>query len=332
MKLTRRDFTRLLGAGAAGAALPDSLFAATPRRQETFFTWRPIGTRIHVAFGQGGNVMLLRDGQDALISDSKNLGYGITLRREAEALGARLRYFVNTHHHADHVGGNAVFTPDIPLIAQRTATARIRTWAEGLVGRENQQLATAAETLRGRGGSAAVIAEVDRVREQLRSLTADRFVPTREIGESDEIRVGTRTVQLRHIGRGHTDNDVFLFLPEENVLHTGDLLFNGSHGFMDQNGGVLSQGWQRSVQAMIALTNSETVVIPGHGEITNRAGLQRQYDYFEQMRDAVTRAVAQGMTKEQVMELRPAAVSDITGNLARNLGVFYDEVRGIDRA
>jgi cyclase len=327
MKLTRRDFTRLVGAGAAGALLPDLLFADEPRRQETFFMWRPVGTRIHVAFGQGGNVVLLRDGADALIVDSKNLGYGITLRREAEALGARLRYFVNTHHHADHVGGNAAFTSDVPLIAQRTATARIRTWAEGLVGRENQQLATAAETLRGRGGSAAVIGEIDRVREQLRTVTADRFVPAREIGEGEEIRVGSRTVQLKHIGRGHTDNDVFLFMPEENVLHTGDLLFNGSHGFMDQNGGVLSQGWQRSVQAMLALSNSETVVIPGHGEITNRAGLQRQYDYFEQLREAVTRGVAQGLTKEQVMELRPTTLSDITGNPSRNLGVVYDEVR-----
>jgi glyoxylase-like metal-dependent hydrolase (beta-lactamase superfamily II) len=216
----------------------------------------------------------------------------------------------------------------MPLIAHSAARARIRTWAEGIVGRENQQLATAVENLRGRGASAAVIGEIERVREQVRTLSADRFIPSQDIGEAEEIRVGSRTVSLRHIGRGHTDNDVFLHIPEENVIHTGDLLFNGTHGFMDQAGGVLSQGWQRSVQAMLALANSETVVIPGHGEITNRAGLQRQYDYFEQMRDAVTQAVRQGMTKEQVMELRPAAVSDITGNLARNLGVFYDEVRG----
>jgi glyoxylase-like metal-dependent hydrolase (beta-lactamase superfamily II) len=329
MTLSRRELTRALAAAAAyGVALPRSLRALAAASQETFFTWRPVGTRIHVAFGQGGNVVVVRDGADAMIVDSKNLGYGVTLRREAEALGSRLRYLLNTHHHSDHVGGNAVFTSDLPLIAHSAASARIRTWAEGVVGRENQQLAAAVETLRGRGASAAVIGEIERVGQQVRTLTADRFLPTRDLAEADEIRVGSRTVRLRHIGRGHTDNDVFLHFPEDNVLHTGDLLFNGTHGFMDQNGGVLSQGWQRSVQAMLALANSETVVIPGHGEITNRAGLQRQWDYFEQMRDAVAQAVRQGMTKEQVMELRPATLADVMGNPARNLGVVFDELRG----
>jgi glyoxylase-like metal-dependent hydrolase (beta-lactamase superfamily II) len=329
MTLSRRDFTRLLAGGAAaGMVVPRSVFGFAPPRQETFFTWRAIGTRINVAIGQGGNVMVLRDGGAALISDSKNLGYGFTLKREAEALGAPLRFAVNTHHHADHVGGNAVLTADVPLIAHPTARTRLTTWAAGVVGQENQALANALQQQRERNGSPTVIAELERASEQLRAVAPDRFVPNRDARDGEELRVGSRTVVLRHVGPGHTDNDVFLWMPEENVLHTGDLLFNGTHGFMDQNGGVSSTGWQRSVQTMLGLVNAETVVIPGHGEISNRAGLQRQLDYFDQLRDAVTAAVRQGMTKEQVMELRPEALSDITGNLARNLGVMYDEVRG----
>src|SRR5262245_42515316 len=113
MTLTRRDFTRLFAAGAAaGVALPRSLRALAQPRQETFFTWRPVGTRIHAALGSGGNVMLFRDGGAALLSDSKNPGYGPTLRREAEAMGTPLRFLLNTHHHSDHVGGNLAFTAD----------------------------------------------------------------------------------------------------------------------------------------------------------------------------------------------------------------------------
>jgi hypothetical protein len=77
---------------------------------------------------------------------------------------------------------------------------------------------------------------------------------------------------------------------------------------------------------MLALVNGETVVIPGHGEIAGRAILQRQWDYFGQLRDAVAEARRQGMTREQVMELRPAALADIMGNPSRNLGVVFDEL------
>jgi len=328
MKLSRRAFSRLLAAGAAGAVVPRPLFAAAAPRQETFFDWRRVSDRVTVAFGQGGNVMLFRDGGEALISDGKNLGYGFVLRREAERMGSPLRYAVNTHHHGDHIGANAVYTADLPLLAHTTARTRIREWAAGVVGQENDALARTAQQMRERGESAAVVEEVERAREQVRTVSADRFVPTREVREAEELRVGGRTVLLRHVGAGHTDNDVFLFLPEENVLHTGDLCFNGTHGFMDANGGVSSQGWQRSVRAMLELTNAETVVIPGHGDVAGRAALQRQWDYFEQLRDAVSAAVRQGMSREQVMELRPEALADVGGNPSRNLGVMFDEVRG----
>jgi glyoxylase-like metal-dependent hydrolase (beta-lactamase superfamily II) len=326
MTLSRRDFTSVFVAAAAGAAMPRSLLALAGPSQETFFDWRSVGDRIHVAFGQGGNVMLFRDGGEALISDSKNLGYGFALRREAERMGTALRWAVNTHHHGDHIGGNAVFAADVPLLAHPTARTRIRGWAEGVVGAGGEGLANALQQMRERGESAAVIGDVERALEQIRTADAERFVPTREVAESEELRVGGRTVLLQHVGAGHTDNDVFLFLPEENVLHTGDLLFNGTHGFMDQNGGVTSAGWQRSVQVMMSLVDGDTVVIPGHGEITNGAALRRQWEYFEQLRDAVTAAVRDGMSKEQVMQLRPDALADVQGNPSRNLGVAYDEI------
>jgi hypothetical protein len=97
---------------------------------------------------------------------------------------------------------------------------------------------------------------------------------------------------------------------------------------MDPMGGFSTQGWQRSVQTMLAMINAETVVIPGHGDITDRAGLQWQWDYFEQLRDAVNAGIRQGLSREQVMALTPAAFAGVTGNLARNLGAMYDEIRG----
>lgn len=340
MRYDRRRFAKLLaGTALAGLVRPDSLLGAAPTNglasatrgrgaRRAFFEWRPIGTRIHAAIGQGGNVMLLRDGGQALISDSKNLGYGYTLRREAEAFGTPLTYAINTHHHGDHIGGNAAFTTDIPLISHTNAQTRIRTWAQGTVGQANERLARAATEIREQGGDAAAAAEIERLGRELESMSADRFVPTQVLTAENEIRVGGRTVQLRWVDRGHTDNDVFLFVPDENVMHTGDLLFVGRHPFIDTSSGATTVGWQRILRAMIDTVNAETTVIPGHGDITNRAGLQRQWDYFEQTRDAVTAAVREGRTREQVLALTPAAIADVPGSPQRTLGVIYDEVTG----
>lgn len=342
-RLTRRDFTRVLAAGVAGAAglvVPERLSALTrhlPTRsarpdghplQETFFEWRTVAPGVHVAIGQGGNAMLVREGGQALLSDSKNFGFGYTLRREAEAMGTPLTRVVNTHHHGDHVGGNPVFGGDLPLVGHPVAAERIRGWADEVAGRESERLTRTAAQLRETDAPTAVVEEVERLASDVLDFDAQRFVPSVPIAEADALAVGARTVQIRHVGAGHTDNDVFLFVPSENVLHTGDLLFNGRHGFMDQNGGVSSEGWQRSVQAMLDVADGETVVVPGHGDITDRSGLQRQWDYFEQLRDAVVAAVAEGMSRDEVTALRPASVADVSGSPARNLGVVYDEVTG----
>jgi glyoxylase-like metal-dependent hydrolase (beta-lactamase superfamily II) len=328
MTVSRRDFTRLFAtAAAAGLTLPRSLTAMAARRQATLFTWQQHGPRIRVAMGQGGNVVLFQGSGEALLIDSKNPGYGFTLKREADAFGTPVRWFLNTHHHADHVGGNAVFA-DVPMIAHPTATERIRTWAAGLVGKDQAAITNAITQQRTANASPAVIADLERAQEQFRTITADRFVPARAARDGEELRIGGRTVILRHIGPGHTDNDVFVFFPEENVLHTGDLLFNNQHGFMDQMGGVSSTGWQKSLQAIQGMVKPDTVVIPGHGSVGTPALLQRQYDYFSQLRDAVSAAIREGKTKEEVTALRPAAVADIMGNPSRNLGVVYDEVKG----
>ncbi len=333
MTLDRRSFTRLLAVGAGSLVLPRSLTAGLQSRlgktvQPTFFQWQSVAEGVRVAMGQGGNVMLVSNGSQALISDAKNFGFGHSLRREADAMGTPVTMAVNTHHHGDHTGGNIAFTGDLPVLAHPVATQRILGGAERSVGQAGaERLTTTLERSRSGDTPPAVIADLERALADISTAGVERAAPTQDLaGDHQELRIGGRTVTLTHVGAGHTDNDVFLHLPELNVIHTGDLVFNGSHGFMDQNGGVDSVGWQRSVRAMLDVSNSETVVIPGHGQVTDRTGLQRQWDYFDQLRDAVLAAVGAGLTREEVQALRPEALSDIQGNPSRNLGVVYDEV------
>jgi glyoxylase-like metal-dependent hydrolase (beta-lactamase superfamily II) len=325
--IDRREFTRLLSAAAAGLAVPGPLLAQL-RSQETYFTWREVAPGVRAAIGGGGNVLLVADGGEALVSDAKNLGLGHTLRREAEALGTPVSVAVNTHHHGDHTGGNVAFASDLPLIANPNARTRILAQAEGIAGQTNDRLASMIDEMSQQGADPRVIDDIMEEAAAIEASYPEAMAPNDTFEVEREIRVGRRTVLLQHVGAGHTDNDVFLHVPEANVIHTGDLLFVGRHGFMDQNGGVDSEGWQRSVRAMIDLCDSDTVVVSGHGEVVDRGGLERQYEYFNQIRAAVEVAVAEGRTKEEVQALTPTALSDISGSPSRNLGVVFDEVTG----
>jgi glyoxylase-like metal-dependent hydrolase (beta-lactamase superfamily II) len=325
--IDRREFTRLLSAAAAGLAMPTPLFGRL-RAQDTYFSWLEVAPGVRAAIGGGGNALLVADGGQALVSDAKNLGLGHTLRREAEAFGTPVTVAVNTHHHGDHTGGNVAFASDVPLIANPTARTRILAQAEGVAGQTNDRLASMIDQMSQEGADPRVIDDIIEEAGAIEAAYPEAMAPNDTFLVEREVQVGRRTVLLLHVGAGHTDNDVFLHLPEVNVIHTGDLLFVGRHGFMDQNGGVDSHGWQRSVQAMIDLCDSETVVVSGHGDIVDRTGLERQYEYFNQMRAAVEAAVAEGRTKAEVQALTPSALADISGDASRNLGVVFDEVTG----
>lgn len=325
--LDRREFARILLTGSAGLALPTRLLGVGAS-QDTYFTWERVAPGVHVAIGGGGNALLVTDGGEALVSDAKNLGFGPTLRREAEAFGTPVTVAVNTHHHGDHSGGNVAFAADVPLVAHPAARRRVLEQAEVIVGRTNDRLASTIDRMSQEGTDPRVIDDLIEEAGAIERAAAADLAPTETFEVEREITVGRRTVLLRHVGAGHTDNDVFLHLPELNVLHTGDLLFVGRHGYMDRNGGVDSEGWQRSLRAMIDLCDGDTVVVSGHGEIVDRTGLERQYDYFDQLRAAVEAGVAEGRSREEVQSLTPDALSDIAGSPARNLGVVWDEVTG----
>ena len=125
------------------------------------------------------------------------------------------------------------------------------------------------------------------------------------------------------------NGDVFVHLPEENVLHCGDLFFHGRHPYVDDSAGATPMGWIRCVDAMLELCDDETVVVPGHGEITDRTALAGQRDYFLRLRQMVEEGVAAGMGREEITALAPEELATLAGaerHLPRNLGIVYDEL------
>lgn len=301
--ISRRALLLAAGAVWAGSALSHRALASLRSRAsalETFFPWQTIRERAHVSIDAtlGGNVLVVRGADGAVLVDTKFPSFSGTLRREAGAHGAPLAMVINTHHHADHSGGNLAFHPDIDLLAHPKAKERIgsqldryRSLAEG----GWRQIDSA------RAGAAKVIDEAHAVADRAQALTPDAFTPTlTPEAFPHEAAVAGERVELHHAGAGHTDNDLIVRFPELNLIHTGDLVFHTLHPYFDPPGGSNSEGWVRSLEAARALCDNDTIVVPGHGPLTDATGIDRQRDYLLRLREAVAEGLRAGATKEEL--------------------------------
>ena len=319
---TRREFVGAAFLAMAAGALPRRALARA-RVEETFFDWTKVGEGVHATRDQtsGGNVMVVVGQGSALLVDAKFGPMSPVLRREAESFGQPVRHLVNTHHHADHTSGNIGFFADAQIWANEKARPRILEQVDGYM----QQLGAGAGMLaRGEREPAEWMLEAaQKMADRRTTFEADDWAPTRTLsGPENTIEFGKRSIVVRHVGPGHTDNDVFIKVVDANVVHAGDLLFNGLHPYFDPNGGGSSRGWIESLEGVIAICDAETVVVPGHGPIGDVESLKKAKAYHERLREAVAKAIDEGKSKDEAMamswdfmeglgrdQLRPRAIS-----------------------
>lgn len=331
---------------------------------DSLFAWRPLTPRVSLVEGNGANSIVVADGRDVLLVDTKETGFGGALRSEVErVVGRTVSCVVSTHHHTDHVMGNPAFTADVPVIAQRRA--RERTVARAT--RALAELVTAAEQ-----GSDAFDAHVtdlrdwmpyyghvrldEGVREEFASLVegarnavrgiahgsdwtaalapiAERFAPTETFESEHSLRVGGLEVQLHHRGPGHTDGDVVVVVPSEGIVAAADLVYFGLQPFVDAGAGGGTDEWMRRLDELLPLCDAlessgrSAIVVPGHGGAADRTAVVAQRAYFERLYEVVNEAIQAGRPRAEVVRLVPPGLpAERTQLLSVNLGLVYDEL------
>ncbi len=341
MGLSRREFAAMLFGASGGVAFPLLLKpwrsfralgveAAEQDPQDLYFRWLPLSERVWIARGGGGNSLLYLGARGALAVDAKSFGLGRALAREALAHGVAVTHLVVTHHHSDHSGGSEAFRGAVRL-AHENARPRIVATAAANLARGTAALSALEGRLVESGASEAMVGEVRALRDEIHDLAPRDFGPTRTFSNEEEIELGGVSALTRWVSQGHTDGDAHVYLPAENVLHCGDLLFHGRHPYVDVGAGATPRGWIRCIDAMLEHCDPDTVVIPGHGGATDRAGLETQRDYFRRLEAVVDRGLAEGRTREEIQAMKPDDLVDLDGGaepLARNLGIVYDEAVG----
>jgi len=308
-RLSRRRFAALSFFAAAGAAVgvggvggftPSPALARALRIDDPAspFNWKDLPAKgpgvAKVASEQGGNALVLVSTGQALLVDCKNAPYGFALRRDASSMGGTLTTVVNTHHHADHTGGNGAFSNDLTLVAHAKAAERVRA-----------QIDRYRQALEGVPSDSDFANDARRLLGLIDRQGADAWAPTRTLEQRDTLQIGAERVLLEHMGPAHTDNDVAVHIPGRNILHTGDLVFHRLFPFVDPEGGSDIDGWIAACDRLLQIADADTVVVPGHGDVTDREGIAQQKKFLTDLRAFVVKQIKDGKTVEEVTAMTP---------------------------
>jgi glyoxylase-like metal-dependent hydrolase (beta-lactamase superfamily II) len=202
-----------------------------------------------------------------------------------------IRFVVNTHMHYDHTFGNARFRP-APIWGHVRCAERMR--EEGEARRER------------------VIRQAPELAAELREV--EIVPPDRTLEESALLDLGDRQVELRYLGRGHTDNDIVALVPDASVLFAGDLLENGAPpSFSD----AFPMDWASTGARLLELVDG--VVAPGHGEVADHGFAARQVAELADLAELSRAVVDQRLDPDEAVRRSPfpAATTQLALERAR---------------
>jgi len=218
----------------------------------------------------GGNVGL-SVGEDgvAMIDNGVSSVIDILKAEIAEITKQPIDYMINTHIHGDHIGNNHVFGKD----------------GAKIVSHENLRVSLI-KNEKNDGPSA---------------------FPVLTFNDRMTIHINGDAAQIVHFDRAHTDGDAVVYFKNDNVLHTGDIMFNQLFPFIDGNNGGSLDGVIRALEGIAAMINDETKVIPGHGPLASRTDVLSTVDMLKQAKASVGKLLAEDKTEEEILKANPLA-------------------------
>jgi glyoxylase-like metal-dependent hydrolase (beta-lactamase superfamily II) len=252
------------------------------------------------------NTAIIEDGDGVMVVDthSKPSAARVIVARLRELTSRPVRYVVNTHFHWDHWHGNEVYPAAYPgaeiVTNQITREAMVRKGLKRIQDHVRQGPGEV-DRLRADVAAAATAAERERLQAQLRlaeSYLAEvralrPALPTLVFEQTMRLYRRDREIQLLHLGRAHTEGDVFVYLPREKVVVTGDALI----GWTPFMGDGYPEDWVATLDRLAQL--DFTHIIMGHGEVADRQWLRFFRGYVHDLVEAVRREAAAGATLDE---------------------------------
>ena len=262
----------------------------------------PVRDGLHMLMGRGGNLGLSVGEDGTFLVDDQ---YAPLTEKIVAAIATvtsdPVRFLVNTHLHGDHTGGNENFGKRGSIIvAHRNVRRRM---------------------------------SVDQFRKLLgNEVKASPVGALPKITFSDEVTFywNGDAVNVFHVENAHTDGDSIIHWMSADVFHMGDVFFNGRFPFIDVDFGGNVNGMIAAADRVLALSKSETKIIPGHGELAGPEELRAFRDMLMAVRDRVQTMVNENKSVDDVVAANPAGAFETTwqGDKDRFVKAVYYSLAG----
>ena len=229
---------------------------------------------IYVLFGAGGNIGVSVGTDGVVLIDDQYAPLSAKILAAVRKLSDKpIRFVINTHWHGDHTGGNEALG--------RAGAA--------IVAHENVRL---------RLSSPQSIPQFNMKTEPAPAAA----LPQVTFADAVSLHFNGDHARILHHPAAHTDGDAIVHFTRANVIHAGDLFFNGFYPFIDGSNGGSITGVIKAVDAILGLADEKTQIIPGHGPMATRGDLVKYRDMLKSVHTHVAGAMAAGQTAEDLVK------------------------------
>ena len=217
----------------------------------------------------GGNLGLLTGSDGVILIDDALESYSdLVIKAVEEHTQAPVDFVINTHVHGDHIGGNAALK-----------------------------------------NTGATIISHDNIRHRMLADNEARdALPEVTFSDSVTFHLNGHTAFVFHVPQAHTDGDAVIHFSDVNIIHSGDLLFNGMFPFIDLDSGGNVSGYIAGQEKILSMADADTKIISGHGPLASKADLQAAHDMLVDALARVKRLVDADKSENEILAENPLAL------------------------
>ena len=236
-----------------------------------FFMIKPIG-------GVAGNIgVFISDKGLVLVDDQWEIIEDLILETIKSISKKEVSFIINTHFHYDHVDGNKAFgKKGIPIVSHENVRKRLKRKTK-LYGHPQHNY------------------------NMVQDKYPDYALPSTVYNSTMKIYIDDEEIQLSNFGPGHTDGDTIVFFKKSNVIHAGDSFVTYGYPFVDLNDGGSFKGFINILSQIIAISNGQTKIIPGHGPVCDINDVITLKNILQEHYEITEKGYTEGLSVEQIM-------------------------------
>lgn len=249
-----------------------SISISSAQQKEVQINVTKVSEHVYMLVGQGGNIAISVGEDGVFMIDDQFAPLTPKILKAIETVSDKpVKFLINTHWHGDHTGGNENMSKEGAVI----------------VAHENVRKRMSME-------------QFNKERNRTTPASPEAALPVITFSKDVSFYFNGERIFIFHVHEAHTDGDAMVYFTKSNVLHMGDTYFQGKYPYIDLSSGGSVEGYIAAIKKALSLINDDTIIIPGHRNLSNKTELASYITMLETIKNNILTEIKAGKTEEEV--------------------------------